>query len=119
MSTSPIKSANLTTRATRLSLPATTTNLSVQTVRDRLRALGLYGLASQAEELMHEPWLARVLEIEEAERHRRSLNRRMGNARLGTRANAGPSIGGAGLRQASATLTQRACGDYEDGSDDL
>ena len=37
----------------------------------------------------------------------------------GTRANAGPSIGGAGLRQASATLTQRACGDYEDGSDDL
>jgi len=49
-----------------------------------LRALGLYGLASQAEELMHEPWLARVLEIEEAERHRRSLKRRMDNARLGT-----------------------------------
>lgn len=33
---------------------------------------------------MHEPWLATVLEIEELERHRRSLKRRMGNARLGT-----------------------------------
>jgi len=49
-----------------------------------LRALGLYGLASQAQELMHEPWLARVLEIEEAEGHRRSLKRRMDDARLGT-----------------------------------
>ena len=53
-------------------------------VCDRLRALGLYGLASQAEALMHEPWLARVLEIEEIERHRRSLKRRMDDARLGT-----------------------------------
>ncbi len=53
-------------------------------MRDRLRALGLYGLASQAEELMHESWLATVLEIEELERHRRSLKRRMDDARLGT-----------------------------------
>ena len=84
MSTSPTKSAYPTTRTTSLNPPATMANLSVQGARDRLRALGLYGLASQAEELMHEPWIERVLEIEEAERHRRSLNRRMGNARLGT-----------------------------------
>jgi len=32
---------------------------------------------------MHEPWFARVLEIEEAERHRRSLKRRLEDARLG------------------------------------
>ena len=63
---------------------ATTTNLTVQAIRDRLRALALYGLASQAEGLMHQPWLATVLEIEELERHRRSLRRRMDNARLGT-----------------------------------
>ncbi|MDP2639604.1 MAG: IS21-like element helper ATPase IstB [Betaproteobacteria bacterium] len=63
--------------------PATTTSLSVQAARERLCALGLYGLASQAQGLMHEPWLARVLEIEEAERHRRSLKRRMDDARLG------------------------------------
>ena len=69
---------------TRTAPPATTTGLTVQVVCDRLRALGLYGLASQAEALMHEPWLARVLEIEEIERHRRSLKRRMDDARLGT-----------------------------------
>jgi DNA replication protein DnaC len=74
-------STQLTTRP----IPAaTTTNLTVQAVRDRLRALGLYGLASQAETLMQEPWLLRVLEIEEIERHRRSLKRRMDDARLGT-----------------------------------
>ena len=32
---------------------------------------------------MHEPWFARVLEIEEAERARRSLKRRLDDARLG------------------------------------
>ena len=71
---------------TRPSPAATTTrtNLTVQAVRDRLRVLGLYGLASQAEGLMHEPWLATVLEIEELERHRRSLKRRTDNACLGT-----------------------------------
>jgi hypothetical protein len=32
---------------------------------------------------MHEPWLARVLEIEETEHANRSLKRRLDNARLG------------------------------------
>jgi hypothetical protein len=43
-----------------------------------------YGLLAQAQTLMHEPWLARVIEIEEAERQRRSLKRRLDSARLGS-----------------------------------
>ena len=36
------------------------------------------------EDLINEPWLGRLLEIEESERLRRSLKRRLDNARLGT-----------------------------------
>ena len=63
---------------------STTTNLTLETVRPRLRRLGFYGLLAQAETLLHQPWLARVLEIEERERSRRSLKRRLDHARLGT-----------------------------------
>ena len=68
-----------------MSAPATTpiTNLSVEAVRHSLRRLGLYGLLAHTESLMHEPWLARVLQIEETERANRSLKRRLDNARLG------------------------------------
>ena len=61
-----------------------TTNLSLEALRQRLRQLNLYGLLAHAEELINEPWLARVLEIEDSERQRRSLKRRLDNARLGT-----------------------------------
>ena len=61
----------------------TTTNLTVEALRHSLRRLGLYGLLAHAESLMHEPWLPRVLEIEETERASRSLKRRFDNARLG------------------------------------
>ena len=60
-----------------------TTNLSLEAARQSLRRLGLYGLLAQAETLMLEPWFARVLEIEDAERARRSLKRRLDDARLG------------------------------------
>ena len=63
--------------------PTTTPNLTLETARQRLRRLGLYGLLAQAETLLREPWLARVLDIEDAERARRSLKRRLDNARLG------------------------------------
>src|SRR5512134_3511675 len=64
--------------------PATrATALDLETARSRLRRLGLYGLAAHAETLLTEPWLARVIEIEESERARRSLKRRLDNARLG------------------------------------
>jgi DNA replication protein DnaC len=57
--------------------------LTLENVRVRLRKLGLYGLCAQAEMLLTEPWLARLLDIEETERARRSLKRRLDNARLG------------------------------------
>ena len=48
-------------------------SLSLESVRQRLRRANLYGLLAQAEQILHEPWLAHVLEIEESERQRRSL----------------------------------------------
>jgi DNA replication protein DnaC len=67
-----------------MNAPTTSTNLNLEATRQRLRQLGLYGLLAQAETLMHQPWLARVIEIEDAERARRSLKRRLDDARLGT-----------------------------------
>ena len=58
--------------------------LSLDTARTRLRKLGFYGLLAQAETLLAEPWLARVIDIEDSERARRSLKRRLDHARLGT-----------------------------------
>ena len=66
-----------------MSTPKTTPNLTLETLRERLRQLGLYGLLAQAELLLQEPWLARVLDLEDAERARRSLKRRLDDARLG------------------------------------
>ncbi len=61
----------------------TTTNLTLESARPQLRRLGFYGLLAQAETLLNEPWLARVIEIEDLERSRRSLKRRLDNSRLG------------------------------------
>ena len=64
-----------------MTLPTPT--LSLEPARARLRRLGFYGLLAQAETLLNEPWLARLLELEEHERDRRSLKRRLDHARLG------------------------------------
>jgi DNA replication protein DnaC len=66
--------------------PATmaTTSLSLDSLKQRLRRLNLYGLLARAEEILAEAWLERVLQIEESERQQRSLKRRLGNARLGS-----------------------------------
>ena len=66
-----------------MNTPATT-NLTLETARPRLRRLGFYGLLAQAETLLNEPWLARVIDIEERERSHRSLKRRLDAARLGS-----------------------------------
>jgi DNA replication protein DnaC len=58
--------------------------LTLETARTRLHQLGFYGLLAQADTLFREPWLARVIAIEDTERARRSLKRRLDNARLGT-----------------------------------
>jgi len=57
--------------------------LNLETARSHLRRLGFYGLLAQAETLLNEPWLVRVIEIEDTERARRSLKRRLDNSRLG------------------------------------
>jgi DNA replication protein DnaC len=49
----------------------------------RLERLGLWGLLASWEELHDRPWLAELVEREEAERQKRSLERRLHNARLG------------------------------------
>jgi len=66
-----------------MNAPTTTTNLTLEQARERLRRLGFYGLLAHAETLMHEPWLTRVLDIEDTARASRSLKRRLDNTRLG------------------------------------
>jgi DNA replication protein DnaC len=51
--------------------------------RERVTRLGLHGLASRWEELEGEAWIEELLEIEEKERARRSLERRVRNAKIG------------------------------------
>jgi DNA replication protein DnaC len=63
--------------------PSLTPTLTLEPARARLRRLGFYGLLAHAERLLNEPWLVQVLDIEESERARRSLKRRLDNARLG------------------------------------
>jgi DNA replication protein DnaC len=68
---------------TTLPTATTPTNLNLETARRQLRRLGCYGLLAQVETLLNEPWLARVIAIEDTERSQRSLKRRLDNSRLG------------------------------------
>ena len=61
-----------------MNAPTTITNLTLEPTRQHLRRLGLYGLLAQADTLLNEPWLARVLEIEDSERAHRSPTAREG-----------------------------------------
>jgi DNA replication protein DnaC len=67
-----------------MSASTTTTNLTLEGARQRLRQLGFYGLLAHTESLMQQPWLTQILDIEETERAQRSLKRRLDNTRLGT-----------------------------------
>ena len=69
---------------TNLHLAGTDTPVSLESVRQRLRRANLFGLLARAEQILNEPWLAQVLEIEESERQQRSLKRRLLNARIGS-----------------------------------
>ena len=62
---------------------STTPHLTLEAAHRHLRRLGFYGLLAHAERLLHEPWLARVIAIEDSERQQRSLKRRLDHARLG------------------------------------
>lgn len=60
------------------------TPLSEEATKSRLRALGLFGLLACWSEIAERPWLGEVLAIEERERQRRSLERRLRNSHIGT-----------------------------------
>jgi len=52
-------------------------------LRERAKALGLWGLVDHFDEYAGADWLEGLLQLEEAERQRRSLERRIKNARIG------------------------------------
>jgi DNA replication protein DnaC len=52
-------------------------------LRGRVKALGLWGLLARFDELALQPWVPTLIELEEAERKKRSLERRIANARIG------------------------------------
>jgi DNA replication protein DnaC len=56
--------------------------LNLENLRERLLRLSLHGLLANVETVINEPWLRQVLAIEEAERSRRSFQRRLKAARL-------------------------------------
>ncbi len=66
---------------TPMTTPTTTTDLGA--LRERLRRLALYGLLVQDDATLAEPWVMCLVELEETERARRSLKRRLDNAHLG------------------------------------
>ena len=62
----------------------TTTEMPDPTqLQSRLQQLGFHGRLARGEEIHDAPWLPSLLAWEEAERQRRSLERRLRNARLG------------------------------------
>ena len=65
-------------------MPPSDASPSPEPTRERTRALGLYGLLAHWDEIKESSWLPRLLQIEEEERRRRSLERRIHNARIGS-----------------------------------
>ena len=55
----------------------------IDALRDRVQRLGFFGLLSSWNEIAAEPWLPRLVAIEEQERKKRSLERRLRGARIG------------------------------------
>lgn len=58
------------------------TDLNPAEMKGRLKRLGLFGLLACWEQLADKPWLPEVLAIEERERQKRSLERRIRNSRV-------------------------------------
>lgn len=62
----------------------TTPSIDPDRLRERLRKLALWGLLNHFDELVSEPWLLRVIELEEVERAQRGLQRRIREAHFGS-----------------------------------
>ena len=56
---------------------------SLERLADRARRLGLYGLLAHWSELGDQPWVQTLIAHEEAERRRRSLERRIRTSKVG------------------------------------
>lgn len=56
----------------------------IDALRDRVQRLGFFGLLASWNEIAAEPWLPKLISIEEHERKRRSLERRLRAARIGS-----------------------------------
>ena len=52
-------------------------------LRDRVQRLGFFGLLASWNDIAQEPWLPQLITLEEKERKRRSLERRLRAARIG------------------------------------
>jgi DNA replication protein DnaC len=61
----------------------TTTATDFEALRKRLHQLGLFGLLGQDNALLSQPWVESLVTIEQDERQRRSLLRRLRDAKLG------------------------------------
>ena len=60
------------------------TTLNSAEIKARLKTLGLFGLLACSDEIVDKPWLPEVLAIEERERQKRSLERRLRHSRVAT-----------------------------------
>ena len=58
------------------------TDLNPTEMKTRLKTLGLFGLIACWDHIADKPWLEEVLAIEERERQKRSLERRLRNSRI-------------------------------------
>jgi DNA replication protein DnaC len=61
----------------------TTTSTDFEALRKRLHQLALFGLLGQDNALLSQPWVEPLITIEQNERQRRSLLRRLRDAKLG------------------------------------
>jgi DNA replication protein DnaC len=61
----------------------TLTPPQLQSLEERARKLGLFGLLAHWEEVSQAPWTQVVIDYEEQERARKSLQRRIANAKIG------------------------------------
>jgi DNA replication protein DnaC len=55
----------------------------LEALHDRVHRLGFFGLLASWSEIENEPWLPRLVALEEQERKKRSLDRRLKYARIG------------------------------------
>lgn len=68
---------------TRTPMKTRTKTPTTDELRDRVKVLGLWGLLARFDELVEQPWVLPFIELEEVERKKRSLDRRITNARIG------------------------------------